>query len=65
MIVRLSEVAPALSTQEKSTLFAQRRVHRILDIDCQEDGGWFIWQNMEAAAKAQGLKCAERRCGEG
>jgi hypothetical protein len=46
MTFRLSEVATALSTQEKSALFPQRRVHRILDIDCQEDGGWFIWQNM-------------------
>jgi hypothetical protein len=54
MTFRLSEVATALSTQEKSALFPQRRVHRILDIDCQEDGGWLIWQNMEAAARALG-----------
>jgi hypothetical protein len=35
MTFRLSEVATALSTQEKSTRFAQRRVYRILDIDAQ------------------------------
>jgi hypothetical protein len=35
MTFRLSEVATALSTQEKSTLFAQRCRYRILDIHCQ------------------------------
>jgi hypothetical protein len=65
MTFRLSEVPTALSTQEKSTLFAERRVHRILDIDCQEDGGWFIWQYLEAAARALGPKCLLKNSGPG
>jgi hypothetical protein len=39
MTFRLSEVTTALSTQEKSTLFAPRPVHCILGIDCQVGGG--------------------------
>jgi hypothetical protein len=55
MTFRLSEVATALSTQEKSTLVPRRRVYRIPGIDCQvEDDRWFIWQNMAAAGKHGG-----------
>jgi len=56
--------------------FCQRRekIHALLrsdaciaflDIDCQEDGGWLIWQNMEAAARALGPKCLLKNSGPG
>jgi hypothetical protein len=57
MTFRLSEVPTALSTQEKSTLFPQRHEHHILGNRLSGgDDRWFIWQNMPAAGKAQGLK---------
>src|ERR1700761_2984110 len=39
MTFRLSEVPTALSTHENSIVLAQRCVYRILDIDCQAEGG--------------------------